>query len=135
VSQQPVELILMRQLASSLAMPIFIVDVDGNLVFYNEPAEPILGRRFEESGAMPVDELSTIFRVLDDSGNVIPPETLPIAYALSQQRPAHRRILIQGLDGQRRRIAVTAFPLEGQSGRHLGAVAIFWEDGAGLDDL
>jgi hypothetical protein len=34
---------------------------------------------------------------------------------------------IQGLDQVRRHIEVTAFPLIGQAGRHLGAVAIFWE--------
>ena len=31
--QKPIELILMRQLASSLATPIFLVDADGTLVF------------------------------------------------------------------------------------------------------
>jgi hypothetical protein len=30
-------------------------------------------------------------------------------------------------DGVWRKIEVTAFPVEGQGGRHLGAVAIFWE--------
>ena len=38
--QQEIEMILVRQLASYLAMPIFIVDPQGTLVFYNEPAEP-----------------------------------------------------------------------------------------------
>jgi hypothetical protein len=35
VDYPPVELILMRQLASYLATPIFLVDADGTLVFYN----------------------------------------------------------------------------------------------------
>jgi len=38
MSHKPVELILMRQLASYLAMPIFVVDPVGNVLFYNEPA-------------------------------------------------------------------------------------------------
>jgi hypothetical protein len=58
--QQEIEMILMRQLAGYLAMPIFIVDPAGTLVFSNEPAEPILGRRFEETGEMPMRERSTI---------------------------------------------------------------------------
>ena len=33
--QKAIEVILMRQLASYLAMPIFVVDPDGNLLFYN----------------------------------------------------------------------------------------------------
>ena len=32
-------------------MPIFLVDTEGNLLYYNEPAEAILGRRFSETGA------------------------------------------------------------------------------------
>ncbi len=52
--QQEIEMILARQLASYLVMPIFVVDPAGTLVFYNEPAEPILGRRFDETGAMPL---------------------------------------------------------------------------------
>jgi hypothetical protein len=35
--------------------------------------------------------------------------------------------MINGLDRVRRVIEITAFPLDGQSGRRLGAVAIFWE--------
>ena len=60
--QQAIEMILTRQLASYLALPIFVVDPEGILVFYNEPAEPILSRRFDETGAMPMSEWSTIFK-------------------------------------------------------------------------
>jgi len=38
MSQKPIELILMRQLASSLAMPIFLVDPLGNLSLMILPA-------------------------------------------------------------------------------------------------
>jgi hypothetical protein len=34
---------------------------------------------------------------------------------------------IHGLDGERRALTVTAIPLQGQWGDHLGAAAIFWE--------
>jgi hypothetical protein len=44
---------LARQLAGYLSVPVFLVDPLGNLLFYNEPAEVILGRRFEETGAQP----------------------------------------------------------------------------------
>jgi len=52
--QQAIEVILMRQLASYLAMPIFLVDPSGDLLFYNEPAEALLGHRYEETGEMPL---------------------------------------------------------------------------------
>jgi PAS domain-containing protein len=122
-----IELILMRQLASCLAMPVFLVDPNGVLVYYNEPAEKILGRRFEESGPMQVPELATIFQTFDETGSPIESQDLPLAIALSQHRPAHKRIWIRGLDGRKRQIEVTAIPIIGQQKQVAGAAAIFWE--------
>ncbi|MFN2421387.1 MAG: hypothetical protein ABR527_08425 [Gemmatimonadota bacterium] len=127
MAQHEVEVILARQLASYLALPIFLVGPNGTLLFYNEPAELILGRRFEETGKMPLDEWSTIFTPTDEEGTTIPPEELPLVIALTQGRPAHRRMYIQGLDGVPREIEVTGIPLFGQADRHLGALALFWE--------
>ena len=126
-SQKEIELILARQLASYLVMPIFIVDPQGNLIYYNEPAELILGRRFEETGEMPMEEWSTLYQPTDETGKPLAPESLPLVVALTHHHPAHRDMWIQGLDGIRRRIEVTAFPLNGQAERRLGAIAIFWE--------
>jgi PAS domain-containing protein len=125
--QQAIEVILMRQLASYLAMPIFLVDPAGNLLFYNEPAEALLGHRYEETGEMPLADWGKIFQPTSGDGSPLPPEALPLVIALQQQRAAHLAFQIRGLDGVLRKIEVTAFPLEGQGGRHLGAVAIFWE--------
>jgi PAS domain-containing protein len=125
--QKEIEVILTRQLASYLTLPIFIVDSDGTLVFYNEPAEKILGHRFEETGEMPAQEWATIYSNSDGSDRPVPPEDLPLMIALRDRRPAHGRLFMRGLDNVRREIEVTAFPLDGQAGRHLGAVAIFWE--------
>jgi PAS domain-containing protein len=119
--------ILARHLASCLAMPIFIIDPAGNLVFYNEPAEPILGCRFEETGEMPASEWSTIYTPTDENGASLPAEDLPLMIALVERRPANRRFWICSLDNVRRHIEVTAFPLIGQTDRFLGAMAIFWE--------
>ena len=128
MAQKAVELILMRQLASYLAVPIFLVDPEGNLLYYNEPAERLLGRRYDETGELPVTEWSTVFTPTTPDGRRLPPEEVPLAVALQKWHPAHRRLVIRGLDGVARRIAVTALPLEGQGGRRLGAVAIFWEE-------
>ena len=125
--QREIEVILTRQLASYLALPIFIVDEDGTLIFYNEPAEAILGQRFEETGEMPADEWAQAYTVTADDGTPVAPESLPLTIALRQHRPAHGRLTMVGRDLVRRQIEITAFPLTGQSGRHLGAVAIFWE--------
>ena len=59
MSQQEIEIILCRHWASHLQTPVFFVDPKGNMLFYNEPAESILGRRFAETGAMSAAEWST----------------------------------------------------------------------------
>ncbi len=129
MSQRALELILMRQLASYLAVPIFLVDPEGNLLYYNEPAERLLGRRYDETGEMPLAEWASVFTPLDEHGVPLPPDAVPLAVAVRKRHAEHRAMQIRGLDGVERRIAVTAFPLEGQGGRVLGAVAIFWESG------
>ena len=72
----PIQIILTRQLAGYLSVPLFLVDPNGTLLFYNEPAEAILGRRFEETGAMAAKEWSSVFTPIDDGGEPIPPDEL-----------------------------------------------------------
>jgi PAS domain-containing protein len=125
-NQHDIEVILLRQLASYLAMPLFIVDPAGTLLFYNEPAEAILGRRFEETGELSAAEWATAFHPTDEEGEPLPAEKLPLTMALSERRSAHGSLWIHGFDHVRRHIEITAIPLVGQSNRFLGAVAIFW---------
>ena len=127
MAQQEIELILLRELASCLVTPVFVVAPDGDLLYYNEPAEALLGRRYEESGEMPVAEWSTVFTPTEADGTPIPPERLPLVIALEQKRPAHLVFWITGLDGIRRKLEVAALPIRGQFDRNLGAAAIFWE--------
>jgi len=129
MSQQEIEVILARHLAEYLVMPIFIVNPAGDLIFYNEPAESILGTRYAETGIMPASEWSTIFEPVDKEGNPIPPDELPLLIAVTKRHSAHKNFWIRGLDGMLREIEVTAFPLVGQAERFLGGMAIFWEIG------
>jgi len=127
MAYKEIEIILARQLADCLALPIFLVDVEGTLLFYNEPAEKILGRRFEETGALSAKEWATAFVPTDDQGKALQPHELPLMIALTQRRPAHAGLWIRGWDQVNRRIQATAVPLIGRMDRFLGAIAIFWE--------
>lgn len=120
-------MILIRQLGSYLAMPLFIVDTTGVLVFYNEPAEQVLGRRFEETGEMLPLEWATAWSPSEEDGTAVAAEELPLWVALNERRPHHRRFWIHAMDHVRREIDAVAFPLIGEANRYLGAVAIFWE--------
>jgi PAS domain-containing protein len=127
-------LIIARELASQLATATFIADADGDLVFYNEAAEKILGRTYAEAGAMSASEWPALFRVEALDGTPLPLEKLPGGIALAEKRPAHARIGIVGLDGERRVISVTAIPLFAHPTEVVGMVAHFWEDEPNEDD-
>lgn len=122
-----IEIILNRQLADCLSIPVFITDTRGNLIFYNEPAEVILGKHYDETGEMPVEVWATIFKPVDEAGNPLPPEGLPLVKTLQNCRPYHKVFYIESLQGTREKISVTSYPIMGRAGNFLGAVAIFWE--------
>ena len=128
MSAHGIELILSRQLADCLSVPVFIVDPEGNLLFYNPPAEEILGQKFEETGPMPVGVWGTAFFPHDEDGNEIPPEGLPLVQTIRTQIPAHRTFWIKSRNGNSMRISVTAIPIIGRSKRFTGAMAIFWDN-------
>jgi PAS domain-containing protein len=125
-SQLPIELILLRQVASYLDLPVFLIDAEGDLVYFNEPAEPLLGLRFDEVGELSITAWLARFRPGDESGRVLAEEAVPLVVALREARAVHARLTIAGLDGVRRSIETTSVPLRGQGGDLLGAVAMFW---------
>ena len=121
-----IEIILNRRLADCMALPVFITDTSGNLLYYNEPAEEVLGKQYEETGEMPVEEWSTIFKPVDEEGNAMPPEELPLVKTLKECYPFHKTFWIESLKGKREKISVTSYPIIGRASKFLGAVAIFW---------
>jgi PAS domain-containing protein len=122
-----IEIILNRQLADCLSIPVFITDTAGHLIFYNEPAENILGKRFEDTGEMPVEEWSTVFKPLDELENPLPPDELPLVKTLKDCSPYHKTFWIKSLKGNMEKISVTSYPIIGRTAKFLGAVAIFWK--------
>ncbi len=124
--QKPLELILARNLLSSISTPGFLVDEHNELVFYNDAAAALLGKRFEEVGRLPVEEWSAMFGPFDDEGDPIAVEQLPLVIALRHNRPSHARLYVQSLTGDRHEIEVAALPLVANAGGFRGALAIFW---------
>jgi len=126
MTQREVELILVRQLASYLTIPIFVVDPKGTLIFFNEPAEAFLMRRFDETEELTLEEWTAIVDPSNEDRSPLRHDQRPILTSLEEHRPAHAKIWISNQAGDRREIEVTTFPIVGQAGRDLGAVALFW---------
>jgi PAS domain-containing protein len=137
VTQKPLELILARNLMSSLSTPAFLVDEGGVLVFYNEAAGILLGKRFEELGTVPQREWGALFGPFGPDGEPIPYEELPLVSAVRDGRPAHAGFTIRSADGAERQVDASAFPILTAHGSR-GALAMLWpsdgEPAAGAHD-
>jgi PAS domain-containing protein len=127
VSEKRVEVILTRMLAGYLATPILVVDAQGTLLFFNEPAEALLGRRFEETGEVPATAWHTILSATDCRGVPLGEQQLPLITALTTRRPAYAKFWIRRSGVEPRHVEAMALPLIGMEDRDLGAVVILWE--------
>ncbi len=136
-AQRPLELILARNLLCSISTPALLVGEGGTLLFYNDAAGAMLGKRFEDMLAA-ADWTST-FGPLDSEGEAIPFEEIPATGALRSNRPYHGHFVVRGAGGTRLQVAASAIPIVGPEGA-TGAIVIFWpveeNDGAGpLDEV
>ena len=120
-------LILAREFAANLATPIYVAASDGTIAYFNESAESIGGRSFSEVGVMSMAQWAALLRPRTVDGLPIQHEEMPGGIALNEQRPAHARLRITGLDGVEREIAATAVPLFVPDGEFHGIMVIFWK--------
>jgi PAS domain-containing protein len=128
VPQKHLILILARELASNLATPTLIADETGQVVFYNEAAEGVLGGPFSEMGDVSLDDLGASFAPRTSEGEPLAQEDLPGRIALDQRRAAHEQLGATSRDGIDRKISVTALPLFAHADEFVGIVVIFWRE-------
>ena len=120
-------LILARELASNLSTPMFLIDADGILVFYNDAAELLLGKPFAELGQIAALEFGAMLDLTDPDGTPVRRRDTPAGVAFYDRRPAHREVMATTFDGKRRRVNATAYPLFGSAGEMHGVVTVFWD--------
>lgn len=128
MSAKPIELILLKQLASRMPMPVVLVDADGVLVYFNPATERMLGYDPADYPELPIAALRELGDPRDADNNPLPVERMPISVALHERRPQQGTLIVHGTDGRPHRIVTTAIPLDGQGGALLGAMSIFWEE-------
>jgi PAS domain-containing protein len=122
--EQPLELILARNLVSIVSIPALLVDVEGRIVFYNDTAADVIGSPFEEIGTMSRRDWSARYGPVDDSGAPLKARELPLAVAVREGRPAYARFRVRA-EGGLLEIEAGAIPLLGPAGYH-GAIVVFW---------
>jgi PAS domain-containing protein len=125
-AQKPLEVILARNLITSLSTPAFLVGPDGELLFYNEAAGVLLGTPFEELGRTPATEWLETFGPFEDSGEPMPLDESPLTKALRAGRPAHADFRIRSVRGEEHEIEASALPIFGNDPGSSGAMIFFW---------
>jgi PAS domain-containing protein len=137
VHPQPVELIIARNLVAAVELAAFIVDPDGVIVFFNDAAGELVGRRFEEVGPLSREEWNSRFGPFDEFGQLLPSSDLPLSVALREGLPANGRFKVRRHEGETIDVEVSALPLVTALGFE-GAIIVFWrprdgDDGGGGD--
>jgi PAS domain-containing protein len=121
---QPLELILARNLVSIVSLAALLVDVDGQVVFFNDAAAQVIGSPFEEIGTMTREEWNARYGPCDEHGTRLPAAEFPLTVAVREGRPAFARFHVRGERGLVE-VEAGALPLLGPAGYH-GAMVFFW---------
>jgi PAS domain-containing protein len=129
VATQPVEAILARNLIAGIELAAFIIDPDGVIVFFNESAGDLIGRRFEEVGQLSQEEWNSEFGPFDEFGQVVPTDSLPLAIALREGLPANGEVRVRVRDEDLVDLHLSALPLVTAQGFQ-GALVAFWRPDA-----
>ena len=124
-AQKPLELILARNLLASISTPAFLVGESGELLFFNEAAGALLGRRFEETGTLSAAEWTSEFGPFGADEKPLPYDEIPATVAVRAERPFHGEFRICIAGGAHQGIAASAIPIVGPGGSS-GAIVIFW---------
>jgi PAS domain-containing protein len=122
--EQPLELILARNLVSIVSLAALLVDVEGRIVFFNDAAAEIVGSPFEEVGTLTREEWNARYGPFDEHGKPLLAEELPLTVAIREGRPAYARLRVRGEAGVLE-VEAGALPLIGPAGYH-GAMIFFW---------
>ncbi len=126
-----VELILARNLIASIDLAAMLIDAEGMIVFFNDPAGELIGRRFDEVGPLSHEDWSSRFGPFDEFGQVVPTDDLPMAAAQRSGLPVTARLHVGVEGGEPVEVEVSALPLSGADG-FKGALVVFWRaDDAG----
>lgn len=125
-AQKPLELILARNLLTSISTPGFLVDDEATMVFYNEAAAALLGRSFEESGQMTAEEWTAAFGPFSDGGVPLDVDAIALTEAIREGRPAHGSFRIRTARNTEESIEAAAFPIVASERGSSGAMIMFW---------
>jgi len=125
VATHAIELILARNLVTSIRLAALLLDPDGVIVYFNDAAGELIGRRFEEVGPLSREQWNEQFGPFDEFGAVIPTDHMPVTVALRDGLPSIDRVHVRLDRDELIEIEVSALPLTTVQGFQ-GAIVVFW---------
>lgn len=99
MARRSLELILARSLSENLAVPCFVVNAQGAVVWFNEAAERLTGRSAPDTPELSAAELAGVLDAREPDGDPLDPEALPQFEALSRRTPTTKSLQVAGADG------------------------------------
>jgi PAS domain-containing protein len=125
-AQKPLELILARNLLTSISTPALLLDENAALVFYNEAAGALLGRSFEDAGRMSPEEWTATYGPFGEDGKPLELDELPTTQAIRDGQPAHAVFRIRSSNNSEQEIESSAFPIVASEEGSSGAMIFLW---------
>jgi PAS domain-containing protein len=120
-------LILAREFAANIAVPIFLVDADNTLVYYNDAAAIAFGGPFGQTGELTHGQWTPKFNPTRPDGTPYDRHELPLVVALEERRPSHGVNMVTSPSGERVLVEFSALPLFSGPDDFVGVMVSFWE--------
>lgn len=121
MARRSLELILARSLSENLAVPCFVVNDAGAIVWFNESAERLIGRMAPDTPELSPAELVEMLEVRDPDEKPADVKKLPYMVALREAAPATGSYRVSGSEGTEW-IDAAALPLLGPDAGVLGVL-------------
>lgn len=127
MSQKSIELIFFRQLVSYLAIPVFIIDISGNLIFCNDACERILNFNLSKKGEIKSAEWCTRFLMHGSDGES--PHDNKLSHLISEfkYQLVHQYFYLKNFEDKIKQVEVFVIPITNQMNVYLGSVVFFQE--------
>ncbi|HSH02323.1 MAG TPA: hypothetical protein VLL52_07370 [Anaerolineae bacterium] len=118
------EVILARHLASSLAIPMFLINPQADLIYFNTLAERILGQRYDETGVLTYAEWSTLMTFRDKDGNKLVEHNNPFLVSLRTEKLINQQLWLETINQNKQCLTISCIPLLGQTYHFFGVLVI-----------
>ena len=119
-------MILAKQLSELLSVPLFLLDLEGCLLHYNQDAATLLGERVESEGERTRTERVRSIRLFDEDGAEFATLEEPILSVLKRDLPENRRCWVRDRVSGLTEVELTAFPIRGLTHETLGVMALLY---------